>query len=91
MNNDEIDSPKNVGKRLKWLRDFYGLTQEEFADKLDLNISHTRYNNWEVGSTLLPFKPAVRIIQVYGTSLDFLFLNRLRDLSPEMLDSFSSK
>ena len=91
MKDDEVDSPKNVGKRLKWLREFYGLTQEEFADKLDMSIDHRRYNNWEVGHTLLPFKPAVRIIQVYGTSLDFLFLNRLRDLSPEMLASFSSK
>lgn len=89
MDNNEVDSPENVAKRLKWLRKYHGLTQVAFAESI--GMTNTRYSNWETGEQRLTLEGAISIIKLYGTSLDFLFLSRVSELPSEMLESFTSK
>jgi transcriptional regulator with XRE-family HTH domain len=84
----EIASKENVAKRLKWLRDFYDLSQVDFSKNIGVLVS--QYNNWERGRQRLSLEGALKINAVYGTTLDFLFLGRRELLSQEMLNDLAS-
>lgn len=80
-------APERVAVRLRWLRTHFGLKQREIAAMLGLGA--TQWNNWERGRDRLSLEGALKINQVFGISLDFLFLNRTDALSARLLTSWS--
>lgn len=85
----DVASKENVAKRLKWLREYLELTQVEMAASVE--TTPTLYNNWERGRQRLSLEGALRINAIYGTTLDFLFLDRREDLPKAMLKDLSSQ
>lgn len=89
MFGSDIDSAKNVGKRVRWVREFHGLKQIEFSRILGLP-KPANLSNWENGHQRLSIDGALAINRHFGITLDFLYLNRLEGLSPDMIKSYSS-
>lgn len=88
MTNIEVASAENVAKRLIWVREFIGLSQKEFA--ASIGVQPALMNNWERGRHRLSLEGALKINAVYGTTLDFLYLNRRSSLPVEMAKALSS-
>ena len=88
MEHPEPWAKENIARRLSWLRSYVGLSQTEFA--ASIGVAVTNYNNWEKGKQRLSLDGALKINSVYGTTLDFLYLDRRTSLSVEMSKSFSS-
>ena len=84
---NKIYSAENVALRIKWIRKYFDLSQTEFAATIDAQI--TQYNNWELGRQRLSLDGALRINEVYGISLDFLFLDRREALPISMIKSLA--
>lgn len=61
---------KEIGKRLKDLRDSQNLSQLKFADKC--GISQTTYSHYETGLNLITTMNAYAICKTYNISLDYL-------------------
>lgn len=70
----------DIGQRLKMLRDgFSDDTQRAWANRH--GFSPTQYNNWENGTRRIPIECAVRLCEVYGVTLDFVYRGRRDGLS----------
>ncbi|PHR61800.1 MAG: hypothetical protein COA43_01120 [Robiginitomaculum sp.] len=82
-------SAENVAKRLSQLRKYLKLNQKEFAKSID--VGYTQYNNWEKAKQRLSLEGGLKINAVYGTTLDFLFLNRRDTLPHAMAVAFAPK
>ncbi len=80
-------TPSRVAQRLKRVRNYINVSQAEFAKAI--GVSPTRYNNWERGRDRLSLQGALKINELYGTSLDFLFLNRVETLPINMMKALS--
>lgn len=63
---------EGVPERLEWLRRYAGKTRSAFA--ADLYLVPAAYSNWVRGSQRLSLDAALRINQLYGAPLDFLYL-----------------
>jgi transcriptional regulator with XRE-family HTH domain len=63
-----------IGKRLRLLRESQGLIQATIADRV--NVARTRWNNWEVGVGRIPVDAAAQLVQIYGVTLDWIYLGR---------------
>jgi transcriptional regulator with XRE-family HTH domain len=64
----------DFGKKLKVMRELHQFTQEQLADKL--NIEQKTYSNLENGKTQLTLERANQIAEIYDMSLiDFLGFN----------------
>jgi len=61
---------KEIGKRLKDLRDSLNLSQLKFADKC--GISQTTYSHYETGLNLITTMNAYAICKTYNVSMDWL-------------------
>lgn len=89
MDKYAISSAKSVGKRLKWLRRYHDdMTQVEFASSI--GVEQGKYSNWERGSQRLSLEGALRIVEIYNVTLDFLYVARTDTLSHKMAIDFSS-
>ena len=71
-----------VGERVRLLRESLGLTPTEFASKA--NLPRPGVSNWESGRQRPGFKDAKSICDVYGVTLDWLFLGRIEGLRYEV-------
>ena len=74
-NNKRYDNPiktnkKEIGKRLKELRNSLNLSQLNFADKVGL--SQTTYSHYETGLNLITTINAYSICKTYNVSMDWL-------------------
>lgn len=67
--NKTID-PKNVGKRILYIRHKFDITQEELA--FQLNTIHSTISAYESGKTLILTAFAYEIATKYNLSLDWL-------------------
>lgn len=56
-----------IGHTLKKIREKHGLTQEQFADKID--VKRTTYISYEKSKTTPGFKVIEKIVEVFGVSL----------------------
>lgn len=83
MSNVEIASADNVAKRLIWLRTYLGLSQSAFAAAI--GVPAQQLNNWERARNRLSLEGAMKINEIYGTTLDFIFLDRRHSLPYEMV------
>ena len=52
------------------LRNMYGYSQEELAEKID--ISRQAYAKWEKGDTVPDVEKCARLAEIYGTTIDNL-------------------
>lgn len=84
----ETYSADEVGKRIEHLRRALKLSQTEFAAKAKLNRSSVAL--WELGRQRPGIPPAQRICDVYGVTLDWIFLGRRHTLKHEIAELLSS-
>lgn len=71
---------KDVAARLVSVRRaFSDLTQKGWAEKHHFN--QTQYNNWERGLRRIPIEAAVKLCDLYGLTLDFIYRGRRDGLS----------
>lgn len=63
-----------IGRRLRYLRESQGLAQATIAERI--NVARTRWNNWEVGVGRIPVDAAAQLVQIYGVTLDWIYLGR---------------
>lgn len=57
-------------ERLKEMREYEGLTQQEVAKVL--KVARSTYAGWEIGKDVIPLKKLNDLANFYHTSLDFL-------------------
>lgn len=88
MTKIENASVENVAKRLVWLRNFLGLSQRDFASAID--VLPSQLNNWEKGRHRLSLEGALKINEIFGTTLDFIYLDRRNSLPHEMVVALSA-
>jgi transcriptional regulator with XRE-family HTH domain len=60
-----------VGRRLSHLRHALGLTQRQLAARL--NITGPRWANYEVGTSRIPVDIALRLVEKWEVSLDWVY------------------
>ena len=59
---------KNLGERIKVLREEHGFTQQEIADKLE--ILQGTYANYERGARGIPLNTLKKLCSMYGVRVD---------------------
>lgn len=84
---DKVHS--DIGTRLKAFRELTELQQKEFAIKN--GFAPTQYTNWETGERRIPVDKAALLENVYGLTLDFIYLGRFRTLPHSLATSLSEK
>lgn len=82
--NDTDVSIIQSGRRLKWLRQHFGLSQGQFAEAI--GAQQSRYSHWETGKIRIPVENALRLVAVYSVNLDFLYMGKV-DALPSHLRS----
>ncbi len=83
----EAYSAEMVGQRIQQLRTALKLNQTEFAERAKLNRSSVAL--WELGRQRPGIPPAQRICDVYGVTLDWIFLGRRHTLRHEIVELIS--
>ncbi len=74
-----------IGKTLKQLRNYRGMTQEAISK--ELNISRQNYSYYETGQRIPDLEMACRLANFHNITLDQLVLTGLR---PTGVDPFAS-
>ncbi len=69
-NKPERKISMNYGERLKILREKHELTQADVASYIGTSQSY--YAQYENGKRSIPFERAVKLAQLYDTSLDYI-------------------
>ena len=64
-----------LGKKIKQLRKFSGMTQEQLAEKL--NISRQALSKWENGTSMPDVESVVRISMLFQISLEELLIKEV--------------
>lgn len=86
MNKTRPSSPEKIAARLDWLRAYHDLSWKEFG--ASINASSAKVSNWINGTGRLSIDGALAIREVYGVSLDFLYLGTAASLPQEMRRSW---
>lgn len=85
------DKPfSDIGDRLRWHREMLGLEQAEYVAPLPA-VKRSAYSNWEVGSSRLSLNGALALSDVYGLSLDFLYLGNADTLPMALRNAWLSR
>ena len=75
--------PEEISKRLEATRRALGYSEQgKFAD--DLKIGRTAYNSWETGGQRPGLTAAMRLVDLFGLTLDFIYLGHLHGLPTEL-------
>ncbi|WP_423815370.1 helix-turn-helix transcriptional regulator [Pseudooceanicola nitratireducens] len=61
----------DIAARLRWHRELLGLSQAEYAERI--NTKRSAYSLWEAGSHRLSLNGALTIRRTFGLSLDFMY------------------
>lgn len=85
----EVAPHGDVAEKLLWLRERVDMSQTAFAKTIGAN--QTQYSNWETGRQRLPLSGALRLVAIYGVTLDFLYLNRTDTLPASLLKEWMSR
>lgn len=72
-----------VGRRLTIIREAKGMTQAEFARRLD--VPKSSWGRWEKGERLIDTSYADRLYQSQGVDLHYIYWGRETNLPPFML------
>lgn len=76
-----------IGERLAQLRTMHNMTQEEFAEQLD--VSRQAVSKWELDKTLPDVNKLLRISEMYQVSVDYL-LKGTGETEPDETESDES-
>ena len=70
-----------IGQRLRSIREAFGDddTATSWAEKNQFNRS--QYSNWENGSRRIPVEQSVKLCDLFGLTLDFIYRGRRDGLS----------
>src|SRR4051794_6407010 len=74
-----------IGQRLSHLRHALGLTQRQLADQL--NITGPRWANYEVGTSRIPVDVALRLVEKWEVSLDWVYYGKQAGMPKALLRS----
>lgn len=69
-----------LAENIKYLREQDGLTQREFAEKLE--VSSAAVGNWEAGTREPELSRIIRMAEFFSVSLDDFILTELRPPTP---------
>lgn len=61
----------DIAERLVWHRNLMGMSQEEYAAKI--NFKRSAYSLWEAGSHRLSLDGALALRKRWGLALDFMY------------------
>lgn len=76
--------PKAIGQRLGWLIKAVRLRKGRFAD--DAGIGRSTLSNYLSGKSRPDLEHALRIVEKYEISLDWLYLSSTAGMPDELLD-----
>ena len=81
---DDRKSLIQIAARLKDLRRAFGITRQgEFA--LKAGIARNTYNQWEQGLRRPDIENAIKLVEAYGVTLDWIFLGSPRGMDPGLV------
>jgi DNA-binding XRE family transcriptional regulator len=63
-------------------------TQDDMADML--NIERSRYGNWESGLGLIPVIQAIKVREITGATLDYIYLGDVSGLTIRLAAALKS-
>ncbi|WP_051548139.1 helix-turn-helix domain-containing protein [Sneathiella glossodoripedis] len=72
----------DIGVRLRAFRGLGGMNQKQFA--LSLGYNPTQYTNWETGARRIPVDMAIRLVERFGLTLDYIYLGDVSALPHEL-------
>jgi len=73
-----------IGARMRKVRlAFSELNQKDWAARH--NFTHSRYNNWEIGLRRISVDEAIKLSDLYGLDLDYIYRGKLDGLSDSVL------
>lgn len=73
-----------IGKRLQLSREALGVSQSEFADRCE--IARNTYNQYEKGVNKPPVDAALKMRELYGLTLDWIYAGDPSTLRHEIAD-----
>ena len=68
---DKAFGPEKMGKQLRKLRNSIGMSQEEFAEKM--NLSKDTVSNYERGRSYIPHDLVIKLCQEFNYSADYFY------------------
>ncbi|MEM6891855.1 MAG: helix-turn-helix transcriptional regulator [Pseudomonadota bacterium] len=88
MSEKEKYQYREIGARLRAIRESTGMNTKEFAAFLELN--YTRYVNWETGARRLLPDQAEIFCDRFSVTLDFIYRGKLAQLPENILKAVAS-
>ena len=85
--NKDVASAENVAIRVEFLRSFFGMKQNAFAEAI--GATGAQYNNWKGGRQRMPLAQALKLQELYGVTLDFIYLGRANSLPADIAGAWS--
>jgi transcriptional regulator with XRE-family HTH domain len=80
---------KAIGYRLRLLREARGVRTQALMAEL-VGVETNRYNNWERGAALIGPLEAIKVCQITGGSLDYIFRGEMTALPANIVAYLSS-
>ncbi|HZB63251.1 MAG TPA: helix-turn-helix transcriptional regulator [Microvirga sp.] len=77
-----------IGRRLSHLRHALELTQRQLADFLD--ISGPRWANYELGTSRIPVDVALRLVERWDLSLDWIYYGNETAMPTQLLQKIAA-
>lgn len=72
-----------TGARIRRLRESKGFIRDEFGPMV--GVSSRVIGNYETGKNLLPAETAIRIAELFGATLDWIYWGHAGGLPPKLL------
>ncbi len=79
---------KEIGERLIIVRDILELSNNDLAKIL--SVSNSRVGNWVSGHRRFPVDYAIKLLRIYGISLDYLYDGKVSALPASMASAVAS-
>ena len=73
-----------IGKRLQLTREVLGFNQADFADRC--GIARNTYNQYEMGVNRPPVEAALKLRELFGLTLDWIYAGDSSALKYELAD-----
>ena len=70
----------DVGRRLRWVRELTGRTQDEMV----ADASQGQWSRWETGERLIPPVAAIEVCNRLRISMDYIYRGHLLGVHPEL-------
>lgn len=74
-----------IGSRLAAIRNYVGKSQAEFAPSVGMSAG--RWANYEIGTSRIPVDEAIKIVQLVGVSLDYIYYGNRALVPTELADA----